>query len=290
MLLNHLLLGLFGLWAIYFFLLKLILFKLVLNIILPLVIRHLLIPSLPDCVRPYAERALKKCDEHCYSIPLEPKGPSNRGVCRTAMVLSRVVDRDVVPDILDLAELWNEIHLASRVDPEPFKVTEREHGINGHKSGAVYLEAEMPATLPPKALRSLIFNVSSCDQGHSNDLQHVGTYTNSKTWFEVKISSPDAHKRSLSPVEGSLEPQMKAEPVFKFPPRKIITNIHAGQEFKTHTVTWSYNDEDEDIGKLIRVMGAGWRVAITVWGLYPNWDNYVQSARIDCRVHTVRKM
>ncbi|KIX94182.1 uncharacterized protein Z520_10209 [Fonsecaea multimorphosa CBS 102226] len=278
MLLNHLLLGLFGLWAIYFFLLKLILFKLVLNIILPLIIRYLLIPSLPDRVRPYADRALKKCDELCYSVTLEPKGPPDRGVYRTAMILSRVVDRDVVPEILDLAELWQDIHLASRVDPEPFKVTQREHSVGGHRPGVVYVEAELPATLPPKSLRSLTFSTSSCDQGHSNELQDVGTYRNSKTWFEVKVTPPDAK----SP--------MKAEHVFHFPPRKIITNIHAGQDFKTHTVTWHYNDEDEEIRKLIRTMSAGWKVAITAWGHYPMWDNYVRSARIDCRVHTVRKM
>ncbi|EXJ74687.1 uncharacterized protein A1O5_01381 [Cladophialophora psammophila CBS 110553] len=283
MLLNHLLLGLFGLWAIYFFLLKLILFKLVLNIILPLIIRYLLIPNLPDRVRSYAERALQKCDEICYSAPLEPKGPCNRNVYRTAMILSRVVDRDVVPEILDMAELWHDVPLASKVDAEPFKVTAREHGVSGHRPGVVYLEAELPATMPRKALRSLTFTITSCDQGHSNDLQDVGTYRNSKTWFEVKITPSRASRKQ--PIW-----KLGAEPAFNFPPRKIVTNIHAGQDFKTHTVTWHYNDEDEDIRKLIRTMGAGWKVAITAWGQYPIWDNYVQSARIDCRVHTVRKM
>ncbi|OAG42748.1 hypothetical protein AYO21_03031 [Fonsecaea monophora] len=303
MLLNHLLLGLFGLWAIYFFLVKLILFKLILNIILPLIIRYLLIPALPDCVRPYAERALEKCDEHCYAIPLEPKGPSNRDVYRTAMILTRVTDRDVVAEILDLAELWHDVHLVSRIDPEPVNVNDREHSRNSHKPGLIYVEAELPDTLPPKALRSITFSTSSRDQGHTTEMQDVGTYRNSKTWFEVEIYPPGQSVRSadeedMSSSEDEEEPppkpprksQVEGELVFDFPPRKIITNIHAGQEFKTHTVTWHYDDEDPDIRRLIRTMGAGWKVAISVWAQAHTWENYIRSARIDCRVHTVRKL
>ncbi|KAK5382049.1 hypothetical protein LTR20_007873 [Exophiala xenobiotica] len=192
-----------------------------------------------------------------------PHGQSASDTFRTANLLSKVIPGDVVPQVMDLAEFWVDMPLAS---------TTRWLKVDESTAGQIYLLAELPSTLPPKALRSLTFRVTSRDQGWSATAFH-NTYKESYTWFEVAILPPGTDE-SKGP----------------FPGRKIITNLNAGFDWHTHDVTWKYHDRNKDIRKIVRSLGRGYKIAICAWARFPEWVNRIQFARIDCQVNAVRKM
>ncbi|KAK6375859.1 hypothetical protein LTS17_007681 [Exophiala oligosperma] len=198
-----------------------------------------------------------------FRLPMIQQGPSEPDAVQVASLLAQRLPADLVPDIIDMAELWVDIPLAS--SNCKMRVTENE-------AGRIYLLADIPSTFPPHALRSLTFRVTSRDQGWSETAFHY-TYKESWTWFEVAILPPGTDE-SQGPFTG----------------RHIITNINADFEWHTHDVTWRYDDENEDIRDIVRSLKPGYKVAICAWARYRNWVNRVQSARIDCQVHAVRRM
>lgn len=205
-----------------------------------------------------------------YDLPLKPVGPPPSETYKTAFLLSQVIPGDVVPTVLDMAGFWIDVPLASTI--HELKATEAE-------AGTAYLIAELPPTFPAKGLRSLTFTVTSRDQGWSWDAQWHGTYKRSWSWFEVVVIPPDSEESTNS-----------GENKIRMPGRKIITNIHACKTYETHEVRWTYNDNDEEIRKLVRSIRGGTKIAITAWARFPTWVNDVRSARIDCQVNAVRKL
>ncbi|EXJ91999.1 hypothetical protein A1O3_00549 [Capronia epimyces CBS 606.96] len=244
------------------------LFYFVINI-LPHIIRFVT-PILSPPLSRVSSAVSKLKRPRSYTLAMQPIGPVPSDTYHTAFLLAQVMPVDLVPTVLDMAGFWLDAPLASTT--HPFQVVERT-------AGSEYLMAELPETFPGKALRTLTFTVTSKDQGYSWDNHFHGTYLNSWTWFEVVIFSPESGRAT--------EPNRARTPISR---RKIITNVHAGREYKTHTVRWSHNDRDEEIRKLMRSIRGGMRIAITVWARYPAWVNDVRSARIDCQVNAVRKM
>ncbi|EXJ93829.1 hypothetical protein A1O1_02222 [Capronia coronata CBS 617.96] len=204
-----------------------------------------------------------------FTLAMQPLGPVPSETYHTAFLLAQVMPVDLIPGVLDMAGFWLDVPLASRTCP--ITVIETTAGLE-------YLAVDLPETFPAKGLRSLTFTVTSKDQGWGWDNHFFNTYMNSHTWFEVVV-----YPSNSGPSTASSRPRLPVA-------RKIITNVHAGREYKTHTVRWSHDDKDEEIGKLVRSIRGGTRIALTVWAHYPAWVNDVRSARIDCQVNAVRKM
>ncbi|KIX09700.1 uncharacterized protein Z518_00781 [Rhinocladiella mackenziei CBS 650.93] len=201
---------------------------------------------------------------------MQPIGPLPSDTYRTASLLLKLLPDDLVPVVLDMAEFWHDAPLAS---------TTKEVHVTERNAGQPYLIAELLPVFPARGLRSLTFTVTSRDQGHSWDRHWHGTYEHSWTWFEVALLPSDSDNRTndtgiKSPIPG----------------KRIITNVHASNEYRTHVVRWSYNDDEEETRKLVRSIRAGQKIAITVWARFPAWVNNVRSARIDCQVNAVRKI
>jgi hypothetical protein len=205
-----------------------------------------------------------------YDLAMKKIGTVPRETYHKAFILSQVMPSDLVPEVLDLAGLWIDAPLVSTV--YPFKATEKN-------AGTPYLVAELPPTFPAKGLRSLTFTITSRDQGWSWDTVFHGTLKHSYTWFEVAVLPPDYENRVDS--KGAKLP---------VPGKRIFVNIHAEKQYYTHAITWSYNDDDEEIRKILRNLRPGDKIAITVWAQFRAWVNDVRSARIDCQVNAVRKM
>lgn len=206
-----------------------------------------------------------------YPVEMPSIGPKPSDAYHTAFLLSKVTLADLVPTIMDMAEFWVDVPLASNT--HEFRVTEEN-------AGSIYLVAELPQNFPPKSLRSLTFSVTSRDQGYSNMSPFHHTYHHSWTWFEVAILPDDEESGT------EFEEETKTPP----PGKWIITNIHADKDWETHTVTWSCNDEDEEIRDIVASLRPGSKIAITAWARYPAWVNNVRSARIDCQINGVRKL
>lgn len=205
-----------------------------------------------------------------YNLHMQKLGPKESDTYKTAYFLSKVIPKDVVPVIMDMAKFWVDCPLAYTV--HDLEAAEKD-------AGTIYLMTELPQSFPATGLRSLTFTVTSRDQGWSWDLQWHGTLRNSYTWFEALVIPPDAEE-TIRP--GDTKTHLTG--------KKIITNIHAGQGFESQDIRWTLDDNDEEVVTLLRSIRGGTKIAITAWARYPKWVNSVRSARIDCQVNAVRKM
>ena len=167
-----------------------------------------------------------------------------------------------IPPILDFADHW--VKSSVRRDWK-ITVTRNDMGQNsqGQKEGLRYLSSapigiQHLSELHP--VRKVVFTITSKDQGWSSSPGSHGTYENSWTWFEAVVRD-----RIHEPGEGKI----------------IVRNVHAGQEYKTHVVTWTFDAEDDDERIWVRNLKRGQHVDIVLWALYPGWENHVASARID---------
>lgn len=222
-----------------------------------------------------------------YRLAMQRVGPTPSDTFRTAHYLKQlIIPSDLVPIIMDMAGFWIDAPLASKTGQ--LKVDQKT-------AGSKYLEVDLPDTFPGRCLRTLTFTATSKDQGDSWDTDFHSSYLNSWTWFEVAIFSPESeHPAGLKhtvippPEPGQVTQMERSRSLLAS--KKIITNVHAGKEYKTHTVRWSYDDDNKEIRKLMRSIRGGMRIAITVWARYPAWVNDVRSARIDCQVNGVRRL
>lgn len=185
-------------------------------------------------------------------------------VCEAIFLLRQVVVPDLIPDILDLAEYWV-VTSAARAS--------RRTEFTQSNAGREYVVASLPEYLPVGSVGKIEFSTVSRDQGWSSFPADRNTYQNSHTWFEVVVYEPDPYE--LSRV---ITPRMR-----------IITNVHAGKEWKKHDVIWTYDCADEQIRQLVARLKGGQRIAITAWAMYPGWKNHVSSASIDIYAPRVRR-
>lgn len=196
--------------------------------------------------------------------------PTRSDIYHTAFILSHFLPADLVPSILDHAQYWHHIRLATAT--HPLHISEAN-------AGTVYLSAQVPWSLAPNALRALTFTTTSHDQGFSWDRAWHGTYEHSWTWFEVAVLA--THSGGSSDQDAG---------VVNEPRKHIITNIHADRNLKTHSVRWRYDDEDKQVRKIMQRAAARETIALTVWARFPAWINSVSAASIDAEVAAVTRL
>lgn len=184
-------------------------------------------------------------------------------VCEVIFLLRQRVVPDLIPDILDLAEYWI-VTSAARAS--------RRAKYTASTAGLAYVMATLPDYLPSESVRKIEFSTVSRDQGWSSFPADHNTYQNSHTWFEVVADEADGNTR-----------------VESFAPVKIITNVHAGKEWKKHHVVWTHDSEDRHIRGVVASLKGGQRIAITAHAQYPGWTNHVSSASIDLYTPRVRR-
>lgn len=73
-------------------------------------------------------------------------------------------------------------------------------------------------------------------------------------------------------------------------PRRVVTNVHAGTEYKRHEVVWDMSSEDEGVREGVRRLRAGQRIEVSAWAMYPGWVNHVREVSIEVECHFIRKM
>lgn len=226
---------------------------------------------IPTSFRPCVDRALPYLDRYLYGTPMKHHTQSEQDVYRTAVILSRVLDQDVVIQILDMAGMWPDVPLASRVNRKLFEVrVPRPRPRAGRNSpGTVYLSATIPPTIPPRTLRCITFSVSSADTGLNPETTNASVLEQVGTWFDVVVTSPDGMRTWKAP--------------------RLIKNPHEKGDIDVRRATMSYDDKHPQIRNLLGKMGPGWQIEIEVWA-EPPYENFVQSARIDLQVRAVRKI
>lgn len=198
-------------------------------------------------------------------------------VYHAAFLLRQKLPADVVPAILDYAEYWvkssanctyhmtvteDDLRVGSRTADSP-----EFQGPLYHTSPLIAGDYEELSPLHP--LRKVVFTITSKDQGWSDYRQDHGTYNNSWTWFEATVLD-----------WGSVAPEI--------PARRICINIHAGRDWKTHKVTWTWDSEDKSESEWITRLCRGQKIGINVWAQFAGWSNSIRAATIDIYTAGIR--
>ncbi|ETN44360.1 uncharacterized protein HMPREF1541_10540 [Cyphellophora europaea CBS 101466] len=170
---------------------------------------------------------------------------------------------DVIPNIIDLAGF--RAHAAAVANDCSQVVSERNSGI-------VHAVTPIPSHIHRPSIRSVIFTVTSHDQGWSWDKANHGTYQNSSTWFEAGLLLPQTSVPTLQNC------------------RRIITNVHASKEDKMHRVEWFHDDPDPYIQLIFRRLREGEAIGINVCAMFRGWQNLVQQSSIAFTFQPVRKV
>lgn len=220
------------------------------------------LPPLFSRRRPRLERPKSK--SRSWSVTKVPTSPrSLSAVCEVIFLLRQVTLPDLIPSILDLAEYW--------VVTSAARASRRAKFTEGNV-GQPYVIAALPNYLPGGSVQKINFSTVSRDQGWSSYPGDHGTYENSHTWFEVAVYEAD-EDRPAGVCTGM----------------RIITNVHAGKEWRKHDVIWTHDSEDARVRDVIANLRGGQRIAITACAAYPGWENWVSSASIDIYTPRVRR-
>lgn len=239
------------------------------------------------------------------SLPAQIQPQEPEDIIRTALLLRQLLPADLIPLILDYAQLWYPVAEAA---------TSHTASISEAASHRIQASLLIPAYIPHKAIRRIRFTTVSRDQGWSSYREDQGTYRGSWTWFEAGVAgltdeSPDPHSnvpviqstllapqneinqhstRMLDPARREFE-LMRPE-FYKYGAKRIITNIHAGRNYKTHVVEWDADHEDEDVRRMMREIKAGCCVDVAACARFGGWCNDVKSIKIEAECAVVRKM
>jgi hypothetical protein len=188
-----------------------------------------------------------------------------RDACYTFFLLRHKLPPELAYTILEDAEYW----LKSTTErTDTVVVTDRNQRSLAQQAGLHYLSSEPIGTegigrLHP--VRKVVFTVTSKDQGWADNPTLNGTYLESYTWFEAVTRGRDITEQA---------PHSES--------RKIVTNVRAGQDYKTRVVALYANADDEGERDWVKSsLKRGHQVDITVWARYPGWENHVAAARIE---------
>jgi hypothetical protein len=192
--------------------------------------------------------------------------PQNaRDIYHTFFLLRQKLPPELAYTILEDAEYW----LKSTTErKDSVIVTDRNQRTLTQQAGLHYLSSEPIGTegmgrLHP--VRKVIFTITSKDQGWADNPLLNGTYEQSYTWFE-------AVTRGRSVTEHAPHPES----------RRIVTNVRAGKEYKTHVVALYAKADNKGEREWVKDnLKTGHQVDVTVWARYPGWENHVAAARIE---------
>jgi len=196
-----------------------------------------------------------------------PYNPTLYDIHHTAFLLRQRLPGDLVPLVLDHASYWQTIPLA--VNTNRVLISESE-------AGRTYLAGTLPPYIAPRSVRRVSYTIVSRDQGFSHDPPNHGTYEQSYTWFEAFV---------LAPNEDELTGQASVR--YR---KRIIYNVHAGRQYKSHTVRWTRDDEEGDVTEVLREVKGGYHLGVTIHAQFPAWVNHVKMGRIEVEVAVVRRM
>ncbi|KEF63692.1 uncharacterized protein A1O9_01670 [Exophiala aquamarina CBS 119918] len=222
--------------------------------------------------RPKEEGYLSIIRGRASSIKHAPRIHDASDVYHTAFLLKQAgLPGDVIPTILDYAELWFSTPLAA---------SNRELEICSRSNGRIFLTAELPRALPKGSIRTLSFTI------HSKDLiKHVWHHQypllapNELSGFALSVFPDDTVSRPDN--DRTL-----------FPPKRLMNNhhsCHSCHSYFAYELQWHYLSKDEDIAEILNSLVGGQKLALMMCA-DKEAACAVKFARISCEMAAVRKM
>ena len=220
-------------------------------------------------------------------------------IIQVALLLRSRLPVDLIPLVLDYAHFWTTFATANSLHREPDRIGEPQ-------APKLQVALVLPQNIRRNCIRRIRFTTISRDQGWSSYHNSYGTYENSWTWFEAGIRGLDRtnhadldtithgipvscqHRNGMDPEHIAMcQPQASC---YKYGPKRIVTNVHAGQDFKKHVVIWNMDHGDEGVRAMMRELKGGCRIEVAALARFPGWCNYVEKVKIEVEGIVVRKM
>jgi ankyrin repeat protein len=172
--------------------------------------------------------------------------------------LLRYSTPELLHRIMHLAEYWK---VSSRT---------RTATVEIQNSSLSYIASYPITGCRRRPVEKIVFTIRSHDQGWSGWPGDHGTYRNTWTWFQTRVSK-------------------RRQPLIQSESWCIAKNLHARDYDQTHVVTWtaSLTEEEERDGRKrksrdwVRHLEIGDVVSIVACAQYGGWVNHVKSATID---------
>lgn len=225
-------------------------------------------------------------------------------IIKIALLLRFRLPADLVPVVLDHAELWVPIATATSLRQDVDKISQTQSP-----------KLQVALTVPKAGIRRVRFTIVSRDQGWSSYGKDHGTYNGSWTWFEAGVRGlhrdrhvPEQAERETSDQAQLLilgdvlcthrnaldeDHKLRCEPhvqFYKYGSKELMRNVHAGHDFKEHVIEWSVDHPDDDIARTVRELKRGCRIEVAAHARFPGWVNYVKSVKIEAEGMAVRRM
>jgi hypothetical protein len=216
----------------------------------------------------FLRKVLEPTPQTTSSKPMmDPHTSKIHDIYHTVFLLQQKLVRDVIPAIIEYAELYECLDSKARFNP---RLRILEH--HAPKQLLTY-EIPRPVARVLRPVRKIVFSINSHDQGFASD-RNGGSWT----WFTAQKLSPtatDAHSNADDPTttpEGNEH-------------REIFRNPMASGRWFTHEIEWRADSDDPTEAEWVSSLKEGDQFAIHAWARFPAWVNHVSDVSV--RVYTV---
>jgi hypothetical protein len=200
---------------------------------------------------------------------MEPHQEQMHNIYHIAFLTRQKLVRDVVPAILEYAELYSSATSTGGFNPS-LEISQREA-----PKSLIECEIAKVKTRVLRPVRKITFKITSHYQGFVSDPD-----SGSWTWFTARKTTPET---DLLPG-GMLELGDRNEAECRCH-REICSNATASSRWETHEITWRADSLHPVEAEWVSSFVAGERFAVYAWADYPAWVNFVGS--ISVTVHYV---
>jgi hypothetical protein len=214
--------------------------------------------------------------ERKSSHEVEPSAEQVHNIYHIAFLLRQRLIRDVVPAILEYADLYSSTTSTTKFSPT-LVVSEREA-----PEQLIECDIAKVKTRVLRPVRKITFEI------HSHDRRFAEcSIEGARTWFTARKCSPE---RTLLP--GSMLDSDARNELEYSHHKDICTNALYSRRcemtdaWKAHEITWRADSLDPVEAQWVSSFVAGDRFAVFAWANhYPEWENYVVD--ISVTVHYV---
>jgi hypothetical protein len=198
---------------------------------------------------------------------MDPHTGDIHDIYHIAFLLQQKLVRDVVPAIIEYAELYECTTSENRFYPI--------QRISQHHAPKQLLVCKIPKSTARvlRPVRKVVFNINSHDQGFASD-REGGSWT----WFTAQKLSSTGEECQSEPHESTATPTADEH-------REIFRNPIANSHWFTHEIVWRADSEDAAEAEWVSSLKEGDRFAIHAWARFPAWVNHV--SYISVKVYTV---
>lgn len=214
-----------------------------------------------------ARKLLISAHQTLDTAAMDPRTNNIHDIYHTVFLLQQKLVRDVIPAIVEYAELYECTTSENRFHPV--------QRISEHQAPKQLLVCEIPKPTArvSRPVRKIVFSINSHDQGFASD-RNGGSWT----WFTAQKLSSTAEACQSKQTKSTATTTDDEH-------REIFRNPMASRHWSAHEIVWRADSEDTAEAEWVSSFKECDQFAVHAWARFPAWVNYVSD--ISVKVYTV---